>query len=70
MKYLIVLSDGVVKSPISALRCILRFFNVRKVRIITQDLRRLELELFPVPSKDEFLRNHLFYCKLEKCNVS
>jgi len=33
--------DGFVKSPTSALRCILRFFKVRKVRIITQDLRAL-----------------------------
>jgi len=30
--------DGFVKSPTSALRCILRFF---KVLIITQDLRAL-----------------------------
>jgi len=38
--------DGFVKSPTSALRCILRFFKVRKVRIITQDLRALNLNFF------------------------
>jgi len=38
---LIIIFDGFVKSPTSALRCILRFFKVRKVRIITQDLRAL-----------------------------
>jgi len=43
--------DGFVKSPTSALRGILRFFKVRKVRIITQDLRALNLELFSLPSK-------------------
>jgi len=31
--------DGFVKSPNSLLRRILRFFMVRKVQIITQDLR-------------------------------
>jgi len=40
---LIIIFDGVVKSPTSALRCILRFFKVRKVRIITQDLRALPI---------------------------
>jgi len=35
--------DGFVKSPTGAKRCILRFFNVRKVRIITQDLRALPI---------------------------
>jgi len=48
--------DGFVKSPTSALRCILRFFKVRKVLIITQDLRALNLELFSLPSKSDFLR--------------
>jgi len=63
MKYLIALFDGfVIRLRRTALRCILRFFNVRKVRIITQDLRRLANfirfgELFPLPSKVEFLRD-------------
>jgi hypothetical protein len=39
--------DGFVKSPTSVLcfglRCILRFFKVRKVRIITQDLRAMPI---------------------------
>jgi len=33
--------DGFVKSPTFALRLLLRFFKVRKVLIITQDLRAL-----------------------------
>jgi hypothetical protein len=33
--------DELFGSPTSALRCILRFFKVRKVHIITQDLRAL-----------------------------
>jgi len=43
--------DDKAKSPTSALRCILRFFKVRKVLIIAQDLRALNLELFALPSK-------------------
>jgi hypothetical protein len=35
--------NGFVKGPTSALRSILRFFKVRKVRIITQDLRALPI---------------------------
>jgi hypothetical protein len=35
--------DGFPKSPTSVLRYILRFFKVRKVRIITQDLRALPI---------------------------
>jgi hypothetical protein len=48
--------DGFVKSPNSLLRCILRFFMVRYVQIITQDLRALNLELFSLPSEIDFLR--------------
>jgi len=55
--------DGFVKSPNSLLRYILRFFKVRQVRIITQDLRALPIfirlvELFSLPSESDFLRFH------------
>jgi hypothetical protein len=43
--------DDFAKSPTSALHCILRQFNVRKVRLIPQDLRALNLELFSLPSR-------------------
>jgi len=42
--------DGFVKSPISALRCILRHCDVPYVRLIPQNLRALNLELFTLPS--------------------
>ena len=50
--------DGFVKSPTSALRCILRHCSVLKVRLIPQDLRALNLELFTLPSNFDFLRDH------------
>ncbi len=49
--------DGFVKSPIGAKRCIPHHCGVRKVRLILRDLRRLELVLFSLPSKAEFLRD-------------
>jgi acyl carrier protein len=49
--------DGFLKSPISALRCIPHHCGVRKVRLILRNLRRLELELFTLPSKADFLRD-------------
>ena len=47
--------DGFVKSPNSALRYTLRCFMVRKVQIITQDLRALNLNFYTLPSKSDFL---------------
>ena len=52
----ITMIDGFVKSPNSLLRSILRFFMVRLVQIITQDLRASNLELFSLPSEIDFLR--------------
>ncbi len=46
--------DGFVKSPTSALRCILRHCSVLYVRIIPQDLRALNLDLFTLPSNFDF----------------
>ena len=46
-----VVVDELFGSPISALRCIPHHCGVRKVRLILRDLRRLELELFTLPSK-------------------
>jgi hypothetical protein len=43
--------DGFVKNPISALRFIPRHCGVRQVRLIPRDLRRLDLELFSLPSQ-------------------
>src|SRR6056297_1096525 len=45
-------------SPISALRCISRNFTYSYVRCIPRDLRRLDLELFSLPSQIDFLRVH------------
>jgi hypothetical protein len=42
--------DGFVKSPTSALRCILRHCSVLQVCLIPQDLHALNLELFTLPS--------------------
>ncbi len=42
--------DGFVKSPTSALRCILRHCSVPYIRLIPQDLRALNLKLFTLPS--------------------
>jgi hypothetical protein len=42
------------------LRCILRHCDVLSVRLIPQDLRALNLELFTLPSHGEFLGNHHF----------
>jgi len=55
---------GFVKSPISALRYIPHHCGVRKVRLILRDLRRLELELFTLPSKADFLQDQHVYLKL------
>jgi len=49
--------DGFVKSPTSALRCILRHCSVLYVRFVPQDLRALNLELFTLPSNFDFLRD-------------
>jgi len=51
--------DGFVKSPTSALRYILRFFKVRKVRIITDGFARLAnfiklVNFYTLPSKSYF----------------
>ncbi len=48
--------DGLVKSPYTALRCILRHCGVLEVRLIPQDLRALPMN---------FLRNRLFLVFLE-----
>src|SRR6056297_641078 len=50
--------DGFVKSPISSLRCIPSEFHVLYVRCIPRDLRRLDLELFTLPSQTDFLRKY------------
>jgi len=42
--------DDFVKSPTSALRYILRHCSVLHVRLIPQDLRALNLDLFAKPS--------------------
>jgi len=48
------MSDGFVKNPNSVLRCALRVFIVRKVRIITQGLRALNYGFFSLPLKHQF----------------
>jgi len=50
-------NDGFVKSPTSALRCIPRHCDVLYVRLIPRNLRALNLELFTLPSKYDFLRD-------------
>ena len=45
-------NDGFVKRPISSLRCIPSEFHVLYVRCIPRDLRRLDLELFTLPSEN------------------
>ena len=52
------MNDDFVKSPNSALLCTLRHFSVLSVRLIPQDLRALNLELFALPSNFDFLRDH------------
>jgi hypothetical protein len=47
--------DGFAKRPSSALRCIFRHCGVLYVRLIPQDLRALNLELFALPSFCEFI---------------
>ena len=49
--------DGFVKSPTSALRCISRQCDVLYVRLIPRNLRALNLELFTLPSKSDFLQD-------------
>jgi hypothetical protein len=61
--------DGFLKSPNSLLRFILRFFMVRKVQIITQDLRASNLKLFSLPSKSDFLPLHQFCFIPKRCQV-
>jgi hypothetical protein len=46
----------------TVLRCILRHYDVLSVRLIPQDLRALNLELFTSPSSLDFLRDH--HCRL------
>ena len=53
--------DGFVKSPTSALRCIPRHCDVLYVRLIPRNLRALNLELFTLPSKSDFLRDRQGY---------
>ncbi|MEZ4552150.1 MAG: hypothetical protein R2874_17250 [Desulfobacterales bacterium] len=48
--------DGFVKSPEFFVALHPRCFSVRQVRIIAQDLRASNLELFSLPSKSDFLR--------------
>ena len=50
--------DGFVKSPTSALRCILRHCSVLYVPFVPQDLRALNLELFTLLSDFDFLRDY------------
>ena len=52
------MTDGFVKSPTSALRCILRHCDVLSVRLISQALRGLNFELFTSPSNLDVLRDH------------
>jgi len=49
-------NDGFLKSPNSALRCIPRHGDVLYVRLIPRNLRALNLDLFTLPSKSDFLR--------------
>jgi hypothetical protein len=49
--------DGFGKSPTSALRRISRHCDVLSVRLIPRNLRALNLELFTLPSKSDFLRH-------------
>jgi len=51
-----IMIDGFVKSPTSALRCIPRHYDVLYVRLIPRNLRALNLELFTLPTKSDFLR--------------
>ena len=51
--------DGYIKSPTSALRCIPRHCDVLYVRLIPRNLRALNLKLFTLPSKSDFLRDRL-----------
>ena len=57
-EYFYIMLDDYVKSPTSVLRCILRHYDVLSVRLIPQDLRALNLELFTLPSSLDFLRDH------------
>ena len=58
--------DGLVKSPTSALRFILRHCSVLKVRLIPQDLRALNLDLLTKPSEFEpSISRQIF--KVRKC---
>ena len=60
-EYFYIMLDDFVKSPTSVLRCILRHYDVLSVRLIPQDLRALNLELFTLPSSLDFLRGHHIY---------
>jgi len=51
--------DGFVKSPISALSCILRHCGVLAVRLTPQDLLALILNFLRSHPKFNFLRVHL-----------
>ena len=56
---------GFVKSPTAVLRCILRCFRVRQVRIIAQDLRALHLNFYTLPSNSTFYKTIKKYNKTE-----
>ena len=59
--FLYIVIDSFVKSPTSALRCILSHCSVLYVRFVPQDLRALNLDLFTLPSDFDFLRIHQLY---------
>jgi len=61
--------DGFVKSPTSALHCIHRHCDVLYVRLIPQNLRALNLELFTLPSKSDFLQDRQLLNHIEKTEI-
>jgi hypothetical protein len=58
--------DDFVKSPASVLRCILRHCDVLSVRLIPEDWRALNLELFTLPSSLDFLRAYYLLATRKK----
>jgi hypothetical protein len=59
--FLYIVIDSFVKSPTSALCCILRHCSVLYVRFVPQDLRALNLDLFTLPSDFDFFRIDQLY---------
>jgi hypothetical protein len=63
-------TDGFLKKPNAALRCILRYFKVQKVLIIAQDLRALPnyielVNFYTLPSSsDQKNLTYLLHSKL------